>query len=187
METNTAKVDEKGAVVEAGPLNKKEIGLGIGGRRSFLLKLGWAGFALFLSAWMVSFMRLFFPRCLFEPPMTFKAGYPWEYTVGVVNTRFQKEYRVWIVREGEGFYALFGQCTHLGCTPVWWEGENKFKCPCHGSGFTKEGINYEGPAPRPLERVKVTLATDGQLLVDKSIRFRQERGEWEKQGAFLKV
>ncbi|HLA37840.1 MAG TPA: Rieske 2Fe-2S domain-containing protein, partial [Candidatus Brocadiales bacterium] len=131
-------MDEKAVVVEAGPL-KRKIGLGIGGRRSFLLKLGWAGFALFLSTWMVSFMRLFFPRCLFEPPMTFKAGYPWEYTVGVVSTRFQKGYRVWIVREGEGFYALFGQCTHLGCTPVWWEGENKFKCPCHGSGFTKEG------------------------------------------------
>jgi cytochrome b6-f complex iron-sulfur subunit len=186
METKATKTGEKVGVVEAGP-PKTEAGLGKGGRRSFLLKLGWAGFALFQITWIVSFMRLFFPRCLFEPPTTFKAGFPWEYTVGVVSTRFQKEYRIWIVRESEGFYALFGQCTHLGCTPVWWEGENKFKCPCHGSGFTKEGINYEGPAPRPLERVKVTLAPDGQLVVDKSVRFRQERGEWEKPGAFLKV
>ncbi|HHT9118948.1 MAG TPA: ubiquinol-cytochrome c reductase iron-sulfur subunit [Candidatus Hypogeohydataceae bacterium YC41] len=186
METKATNMEEKTGAVEAVPV-KEDTGLAEGSRRSFLLKLGWAGFALFQVTWIVSFMRFFFPRCLFEPPMTFKAGFPWEYTIGSVSTRWQKEYRVWVVRESEGFYALFGQCTHLGCTPVWWEGENKFKCPCHGSGFTKEGINYEGPAPRPLERVKIALAADGQLLVDKSVRFRQERGEWEKPGAFLKV
>ena len=58
-------------------------------------------------------------------------------------------------------------CTHLGCTPNWLEAENKFKCPCHGSGFYMSGINFEGPAPRPLERVTVSLADDGQVLVDK--------------------
>ena len=50
-----------------------------------------------------------------------------------------------------GFYALFTICTHLGCTPNFLSAENKFKCPCHGSGFYKDGINFEGPAPRPLE------------------------------------
>lgn len=158
-----------------------------GSRRGFLVKLGWAGFALFQLSWIVAFMRVFFPRVLFEPPTSFKVGYPWEYTVGVVNTRYQQQYRVWIVRESEGFYALLAKCTHLGCTPVWWEGENKFKCPCHGSGFTKEGVNYEGPAPRPLERLKISLAEDGQMLIDSSVVFRQERGEWEKPGAFLKA
>lgn len=157
------------------------------GRRSFLVRLGWAGFALFQLIWIVSFMRFFFPRTLFEPPMTFKVGYPWEFTVGTVDIRFQQKYRVWIVRETEGFYVLLAKCTHLGCTPVWWEGENKFKCPCHGSGFTKEGVNYEGPAPRPLERLKVALAEDGQLVINKSVVFRRERGEWEKPGSFLRA
>jgi cytochrome b6-f complex iron-sulfur subunit len=157
------------------------------GRRGFLVKLGWAGFALFQLTWIVSFMRFFFPRTLFEPPTTFKVGYPWEFTVGTVDIRFQQRYRVWIVRETEGFYALLGKCTHLGCTPVWWEGENKFKCPCHGSGFTKEGVNYEGPAPRPLERLKIGLAEDGQIVIDSSVVFRRERGEWEKPGAFLRA
>ncbi|MHC4196802.1 MAG: QcrA and Rieske domain-containing protein [Planctomycetota bacterium] len=156
-------------------------------RRSFLVKLGWAGFALFQLIWVVAFARFFFPRALFEPPTTFKVGYPWEFTVGTVDTRFQQKYRVWVVRETEGFYALLAKCTHLGCTPVWWEGENKFKCPCHGSGFTKEGVNYEGPAPRPLERLKVGLAEDGQIVISKSTVFRRERGEWEKPGAFLKA
>ena len=42
--------------------------------------------------------------------------------------------------------------------------ENKFKCPCHGSGFRTTGINFEGPAPRPLERARIVLADDGQIL-----------------------
>jgi cytochrome b6-f complex iron-sulfur subunit len=68
---------------------------------------------------------------------------------------------------------------------VWSESENKFKCPCHGSGFTKEGINYEGPAPRPLERLRITLAEDGQLEIESEMKFRYERGEWDKPGSFL--
>ena len=74
-----------------------------------------------------------------------------------------------------------------GLYPNWLASEGKFKCPCHGSGFTPEGINIEGPAPRPLERFRVSLADDGQINVDEGIRFRGERGEWEKPGAFLKV
>ncbi|MFQ5824245.1 MAG: ubiquinol-cytochrome c reductase iron-sulfur subunit, partial [bacterium] len=77
------------------------------------------------------------------------------------------------------------QCTHLGCTPRWLEAENKYKCPCHGSGFTREGVNFEGPAPRPLERVRITLAEDGQLLIDKSIKFREEKEEWGRPDSFL--
>ena len=30
------------------------------------------------------------------------------------------------------------------------------------------GIHFEGPAPRPLERFKIGLANDGQILVDKT-------------------
>ena len=51
---------------------------------------------------------------------------------------------------------------------IWLDAEQKFKCPCHGSGFYKDGINFEGPAPRPLERYAIRVAEDGQLEVDKS-------------------
>ncbi len=155
-------------------------------RRQFLY-LGWGGIATFLGGLSLGSARFFFPRILFEPPTVFKAGFPQEFTIGEVNTNFQQSQRVWVVREPEQFYALLAVCTHLGCTPVWWPGENKFKCPCHGSGFTKEGINYEGPAPRPLERVYITLADDGQILIDTSRKFRQELGEWEADGAFIKA
>ena len=57
-------------------------------------------------------------------------------------------------------------CTHLGCTPDWKEAENKFKCPCHGSGYDSEGINFEGPAPRPMDRAHVELDPSGEIVVD---------------------
>jgi len=47
-------------------------------------------------------------------------------------------------------------------------GENKFKCPCHGSGYDSEGVNFEGPAPRPMDRAHVEFAPDGQIIVDTS-------------------
>jgi cytochrome b6-f complex iron-sulfur subunit len=149
------------------------------------LRAGWGIFWSFVGVWLVATGRFFFPRVLFEPRTVFRVGYPDEYAVGIVDTRFQKTHRVWIVREPDGFYALAAKCTHLGCTPVWSESENKFKCPCHGSGFTKEGINYEGPAPRPLERLRITLAEDGQLEIESEMKFRYERGEWDKPGSFL--
>jgi cytochrome b6-f complex iron-sulfur subunit len=105
-----------------------------------------------------------------------QAGLPSGYAIGEVNEKYKQEYRVWIVREEEGIYAVFAKCTHLGCTPRWLGTENKFKCPCHGSGFYKDGLNFEGPAPRPLDRFQISLAEDGQLLVDKSHTFRMKPG-----------
>ena len=76
------------------------------------------------------------------------------------------------MRKPEGFYAIFAKCTHLGCTPRWLAAENKFKCPCHGSGYYKSGVNFEGPAPRPMDRVRITRAEDGQIVVDMSVKYR---------------
>ena len=149
-------------------------------RRAFLRVFGWTGLATYVTFLAGLATRFFWPRVLFEPPTSFVAGYPSEFAVGEVNTTFQNSYRVWLVREVTGMYALIAKCTHLGCTPVWLDAKNKFKCPCHGSGFTKSGVNFEGPAPRPLERALIKVRPDGRLFVDKSRVFRQERGEWEK-------
>ena len=46
-------------------------------------------------------------------------------------------------------------------------------------------MNFEGPAPRPLERFRIALADDGQVLVDKSKKFQQEKGEWNNPESFL--
>lgn len=156
-------------------------------RRLFLwaLPVGWTAFTAALTSGLVATGRFMFPNVLFEPPQSFKAGFPSEYNVGEVDTRWKDTFGVWIVRTAEGFYALIAVCTHLGCSPNWLAAESKFKCPCHGSGFYPSGVNFEGPAPRPLERARIVLAEDGQLLVDKSVKFQQEKGEWENPEAFL--
>ena len=149
---------------------------GIWSRRDFFSRIGWAGFGVVSFLSLIGFLRSAFPSVLFQPPSTFKAGFPSDYTAGEVSDKFKQDYRVWIVREDEGFYALFAKCTHLGCTPNWLQAEDKFKCPCHGSGYYKSGLNFEGPAPRPLDRFQITIAEDGQLLVDKSMTFKMQAG-----------
>ena len=164
---------------------KRQLG-SLWSRRDFMGRLGWGMFTAFTGITLLGFMRSAFPRVLFQPPTTFKAGLPKDFTVGEISEKFKKDFRVWIIRSEEGFYALFAKCTHLGCTPRWLAAEDKFKCPCHGSGFYKTGINFEGPAPRPLERLRITLAEDGQLVIDKGVKYLYEKGDWTKPGAFLK-
>ncbi len=158
-------------------------------RRGFLSTIGvaWAAFAAACGAGAIATTRFMFPNVLFEPPQTFKAGFPSEFQVGTVDNRFKESYGVFVVRDEQGIYALKAVCTHLGCTPNWLEAENKFKCPCHGSGFYRSGINYEGPAPRPLERYRVVLAEDGQILIDKTKSFAFEKGEWSNPESMVAV
>ena len=130
-------------------------------------RLVWCGVAGFLTAWFLAFLRFFLPRTLFEPPTVFKIGYPSDYALGV-DTKWQQKYRIWVDRTPDRLFVIFARCTHLGCTPDWKSSENKFKCPCHGSGYDSEGVNFEGPAPRPMDRAHVELAPDGQIIVDVS-------------------
>jgi len=158
-------------------------------RKSFIkwLSIGWLAFAAATGGFFTIMIRFLFPNVLFEPPQSFKIGFPDDFEIGKVDLRFKKEYNVWVVRNDEGMYALSTVCTHLGCTPNWLGTERKFKCPCHGSGFRFSGVNFEGPAPRPLERYKILLAADGQIIVDKTKSFKYEKGEWDRDESFLRV
>jgi ubiquinol-cytochrome c reductase iron-sulfur subunit len=43
---------------------------------------------------------------------------------------------------------LIGVCTHLGCTPLFGQGEwGGWFCPCHGSQYDTSGRIRKGPAP----------------------------------------
>ena len=155
--------------------------------------LAWGAFSAATAAALAATGRFMFPNVLNEPPQQFKGGFPNEYGMGV-DERWKEKFGVWLVRtpddivaHASGFYAIISTCTHLGCTPNYLSAENKFKCPCHGSGFRLTGINFEGPAPRPLERARVVLADDGQLLIDKSRKFQFELGQWTDPEAFLKA
>jgi|GEM_PF-379937 len=155
-------------------------------RRSFLSLLGWAWVAFIAATTgaLSTMLRFAFPNVTFEPPLKFKAGFPETFAPGV-DERHKDAHRCWIVRTDTGFYALSTICTHLGCTPNWLSAEQKFKCPCHGSGYYMSGVNFEGPAPRPLERFQITLADDGQIEVDESVKFQSELGQWGLPGSFL--
>jgi cytochrome b6-f complex iron-sulfur subunit len=152
-------------------------------------RLVWSAVAAFLVAWLLAFFRFFLPRTLFEPATSFKIGYPEEYGLGV-DTKFQQRYRIWIDRTPDRIFVIYARCTHLGCTPDWKPSENKFKCPCHGSGYDSEGVNFEGPAPRPMDRAKVEIAPDGQILVDVSKLYQWPKGQpsqFNDPGAFLRA
>ncbi len=153
------------------------------GRRQFLLKSGWAFFWLFLGGWLLSNLRYLFPNVLYEPTLSFKAGKPEDYPLGI-SEKWKKAQRTWIIRTEQGFYCFWARCTHLGCTPNWFEAENRFKCPCHGSNFNRDGDVIAGPAPKPLWRCAVTLAADGQLFIDKG-HLENRPGPREKGEFFL--
>jgi len=158
-------------------------------RRGFIswVSVAWVAFGASMLAAGTATARFMFPNVLFEPPPTFTAGRPEEFQAGIVDERWKESQGVWLVRDQEGIYALSTICTHLGCTPNWLSSEQKFKCPCHGSGFYITGINFEGPAPRPLERYAISLAEDGQVLVDKRQKFQEEKGQWESPASKLSL
>jgi cytochrome b6-f complex iron-sulfur subunit len=151
---------------------------GVDRREALVLGLGWGAFAAALAASGGGLVRFLYPAVTFEPPQRFKVGFPGDFSEGV-SEKYKSDYGVWICRSGEEIYALIAICTHLGCTPNWLAGEAKFKCPCHGSGFYASGINFEGPAPRPLERAAIKIDDDGQLLVDKDRKFLYEANQWD--------
>ena len=164
-------------------------------RRAFtsvttLIIVGWVAFVVGVLNFNLMLVRFMFPNVLAEPPSSIKIGLPTDYEADAVNERFKSEWGFWVVRSAryngqDILYALQSVCTHLGCPPNWLTGEQKFKCPCHGSGFYISGINFEGPAPRPLERFKLSVADDGQLLVDKSQKFQEELGQWSDPDSFV--
>ena len=148
--------------------------------------VAWLAFTGTMVAWLLGSVRFLFPNVLSEPPSKLKVGFPDQFEDGKVVERY-KDQNTWIVRHQGQIFALSTTCTHLGCTPNWLESAAKFKCPCHGSGFYINGVNFEGPAPRPLERWAISLGEDGQIVVDKSRKFQKELGQWDNPDSFLKV
>lgn len=154
-------------------------------RRRFI----WSGIVAFLAAWFLIFFRFFLPRTLFEPNTVFKIGYPSDFGIGV-DTKFQQQYRIWVDRTPDRLFVIYAKCTHLGCTPDWKPAENKFKCPCHGSGYDSEGINFEGPAPRPMDRAHLELDPEGAIVVDVSRLYKWPKGqrrEFDDPGSFIQA
>ena len=162
-------------------------------RRSFLAILGWGGFLVASLIASLQSIRFIFPNATYEEPSAFKVGPPSDYAVG--STTVFIDNRVVINRDPNGIYAFNLICTHLGCTPRSFPDVTSdlvasgitsirdpltgqaatrvnpalpgFKCPCHGSRYFRDSVNFYGPAPRPMDHIAVELAPDGRLLIDR--------------------
>ena len=153
-------------------------------------RIVWACIWGYLGVNFLMFLRFFFPRALYEPNTIFTIGYPSDFNLGI-DQRFLMTNRSWVVREPDRIFVIYAKCTHLGCTPEWKSAENKFKCPCHGSGYDSEGVNFEGPAPRPMDRAFIQLDPTGKIVVDTSRLYvndpRAGVNHFNDTGAYLNV
>merc|ERR1719353_2175910 len=61
-------------------------------------------------------------------------------------------------------FGINAVCTHLGCVVPWNVPEKKFKCPCHGSQYDKNGRVIRGPAPLSLAHAEVDGDSDNVVF-----------------------
>ncbi len=137
-------------------------------RRGFLTWL--SSFALAGSAVISAFANLVFlkPRATYGQPSRFSIGRPDEYPSGARISLDAR--RICVTRDGNKLAAISTTCTHLGCIVA--VADTGFSCPCHGSRYDQDGNVTAGPAPQALPWYQVTLAPNGDLIVDTSIRVK---------------
>ena len=144
----------------------------------------------YLGTNFLMFLRFFFPRALYEPNTIVNIGYPTDFQLGV-NQQFLNSNRIWVIKEPDRIFVIFARCTHLGCTPDWLPQQNMFHCPCHGSEYDPEGINFAGPAPRPMDRAYVQFLPNGSIQTDTSRLFIQDSragvNQFNDSGAYVDV
>ncbi len=138
-------------------------------RRNFLSLAGWGLFFTTIGAYLIEIMGykgFFYPKVLFEPSPRFPVGEPKVFLENSVTTL--KSRKIFVVRDGNSFKAISVVCQHLGCAVEFSKEKNIFECPCHGSKYYRNGVNFAGPAPRPLDHFEVVLDDSGKLVVDTS-------------------
>lgn len=175
----------RGAAASAGKVSRRNFNLA--------LVVAWGAIAAVGATFGAMFQDFFGPKVLKEPKKVWRVGKVDQFAVaGAVDESFKKtpagSEGFWLVNlqpSENKLVAISTICTHLGCIPNWLSGDQKFKCPCHGSGYYKDGINFEGPTPRPLERFAVTKDADGFIVVDQTKVYRSELGEWEQPESFV--
>jgi Rieske Fe-S protein len=67
---------------------------------------------------------------------------------------------VYLIRSGEEepkITAFTSTCPHLGCAVEFNPNANQFECPCHKSGFAKNGSQVFGPSRRGLDSLEVKI------------------------------
>jgi cytochrome b6-f complex iron-sulfur subunit len=62
--------------------------------------------------------------------------------------------------QGDEFVALRRACTHEGTDVNYQQSKQNFRCPNHGSEFSKTGSVQIGPATKPLKQYNTELTGD---------------------------
>ncbi len=132
-------------------------------RRDFLASAAFWTTAGTLGFAALGMTRMPMPGVLPGPSSQVKIGLPGEYPVSSEPLRVPG-LNLFVVHDEEGFAVIAAICTHLGCIVN--QSSTGFDCPCHGSRFARDGKVIQGPAPSPLAWFEVSLAPDGQLVVD---------------------
>ena len=76
--------------------------------------------------------------------------------------KVQQQYRIWY-QDPDRLFVIYARCTISLYTRLE-ASENKFKCPAM-QRLRQRGINFEGPAPRPMDRAHSNWIR-GQILVN---------------------
>jgi cytochrome b6-f complex iron-sulfur subunit len=157
-------------------------------RRSFLRVSAFAGLTLTVGAMLAGFLGFFNRR----RPTGF--GAPVNVSAALIPKAGDDPIRVpdgkfWLANlEGNqgdvldaggtgGLLAMYWKCPHLGCTVPWNGAFNGaavgfpgvvgwFRCPCHGSTYSRAGVRVFGPAPRSLDTFELILNGDGSITVN---------------------
>ena len=151
-------------------------------RRTFIRTSFWSGLGISLLGSVGTLLDFLYPRNVkgFGGPVP--AGNLKELAKGADPKMFSegqfwltnldpKETRLGGTGGGEGLIALWRKCPHLGCTVPWrsafeYNGDKGwFRCPCHGSTYTKAGVRVYGPAPRSMDTMKIEIDKDGNVVV----------------------
>jgi cytochrome b6-f complex iron-sulfur subunit len=132
-------------------------------RRDFLASAAFWATAGALGFAALGVARMPKPGVLPGPSALLKIGAPGEYPISAEPIRVPGQ-NLFVLHDEDGFAAVAAVCTHLGCvvSPT----AEGFDCPCHGSRFSRDGRVVQGPAPSPLTWYELSLAPDGQLVVD---------------------
>ena len=77
-----------------------------------------------------------------------------------------------------GVAAIYKVCTHLGCIYTWVDANGRFECPCHGSKYRLDGRRIESPAPRSLDRFKLSALAEDKVTVLAESAVSEESGTY---------
>lgn len=132
-------------------------------RRDFLGIFAFGAFMFTSLFAVVGSLKLSLPALYPEADSKVKIGKPENFPIDSSTEIVSRNF--WVIHDEKGYYAISSICTHLGCI-VKRDSSGHFSCPCHGSKFDPNGNVISGPAPRGLDWFKISLATNGQLVVD---------------------